>query len=124
MLGWRHRWRTCIRPALWPSFLLCLVENNIVESLCDRDLIACWASNHLVHGPDRVTVHPPPQDSLRPSFFAPWTSPDIKSRCHQKKLGWTTCFELFLKWPPSFMMISNLKSPFSLHGLHKIISAL
>ena len=41
----------------------------------------------LVHGPDRVTVHPPPpdQDSLRPSFFAPWTSPDIKSQCYQKK---------------------------------------
>ena len=30
---------------------------------------------------------PPPQDSLRPSFFAPWTSPDIKSRCHQKRVG-------------------------------------
>ena len=23
----------------------------------------------VVHGPDRVTVHPPPQDSLRPRFF-------------------------------------------------------
>ena len=30
-----------------------------------------------------------------------WTSLDIKSRCHQKKLEWPTCFGPFSKWPPS-----------------------
>ena len=32
----------------------------------------------IVHGPDRVTVHPPPQDSLRPSCFCS-LDPNIKS---------------------------------------------
>ena len=41
---------------------------------------------HLVHGPDRVTVHPP-RTVWDQVFIVPWTSPDIKSRCHQKKVG-------------------------------------
>ena len=54
---------------------------------------------HVVHGPDRVTVHPPPQDSLRPSFFVP--PPISKVDAIKKKLGWTTCFGPFSKWTPS-----------------------
>ena len=38
---------------------------------------------------------PPPQDSLRPSFFCSLDLP------RYQKLGWTTCFDPFSKWPPS-----------------------
>ena len=60
-------------------------------------------TGYIVHGPDRVTVHPPPpQDSLRPSFFLLLGLPPIsKVDAIKKKLGWTTCFGLFSKWPPS-----------------------
>ena len=38
---------------------------------------------------------PPTYDSLRQSFFAHYTSPNIKSRCHQIKVGWSTYFRPF-----------------------------
>ena len=38
---------------------------------------------------------PSTYESLRPSFFAPSTSPNIKSRCHQIKVGSTTYFRPF-----------------------------
>ena len=48
----------------------------------------------------RANTPPPPRTVWDQVFIVPWTS-DIKSRCHQKKLGWTTCFGPFSKWPPS-----------------------
>ena len=48
------------------------------------------------------TPPPPPQDSLRPSFFLLLGPPPIsKVDAIKKKLGWTTCFGPFSKWPPS-----------------------
>ena len=52
---------------------------------CDPFMII--TSDQVVHGPD----------SLRPSFFAPWTSPNIKSRCHQKKVGMDYLFWAIFK---------------------------
>ena len=57
-------------------------------------------TGYIVHGPDRVTVHPPPPppgQSETKFFFAPWTSPDIKSRCHQKKVGMDYLFWAIFK---------------------------
>ena len=73
---------------------------------------------YIVHGPDRVTVHPPPpppQDSLRPSFYCSLDLPGYqKSMPSKKKLGWTTCFGPFSKWPPSksgnHLLCHNLSS--------------
>ena len=57
---------------------------------------------------------PPPRTVWDQVFIVHWTSPDIKSRCHQKKLGWTTCFGPFSKWPPSksgnHLLCHNLSS--------------
>ena len=57
---------------------------------------------------------PPPRTVWNQVFIVHWTSPDIKSRCHQKKLGWTTCFGPFSKWPPSksgnHLLCHNLSS--------------
>ena len=40
----------------------------------------------VVHGPDRVTVHPPPpQDSLRPSFYCSLDLPGYQKSMPSKK---------------------------------------
>ena len=39
----------------------------------------------VVHGPDRVTVHPPPQDSLRPSFYCSLDLPRYQKSMPSKK---------------------------------------
>ena len=39
---------------------------------------------HVVHGPDRVTVHPP-QDSLRPSFYCSLDLPGYQKSMPSKK---------------------------------------
>ena len=49
----------------------------------------------LVHGSQRVTVHPPPMKVWDQVFLAHKTSPNIKSQCHQIKVGLTTCFRPF-----------------------------
>ena len=75
------------RPLLFPYEII-----RVHLSLNSHAVLQQWSTyiaqfTIIVHGQDRVTVHlPPPQDSLRPSFFAPWTSPDIKSRCHHDVL--------------------------------------
>ena len=38
---------------------------------------------------------PSTHESLRPIFLAHKTSPNIKSRCHQIQVGWTTYFRPF-----------------------------
>ena len=55
----------------------------------------------LVHGPDRVTVHPPPGQSETKFFLLLGPPPISKVDAIKKKLGWTTCFGPFSKWPPS-----------------------
>ena len=56
----------------------------------------------------------PPRTVWDQVFIVHWTSPDIKSRCIKKKLGWTTCFGPFSKWPPSksgnHLLCHNLSS--------------
>ena len=57
----------------------------------------------IVHGPDRVTVLPPPLpgQSETKFFFFLGPPPILKVDAIKKKLGWTTCLGPFSKWPPS-----------------------
>ena len=56
----------------------------------------------IVHGPDRVTVHPPPLGQSETKFLLfLGPLPISKVDAIKKKLGWTTCFGPFSKWPPS-----------------------
>ena len=71
----------------------------------------------VVHGPDRVTQPPPPPGTvLDQVFFAPWTPPPTISKVDaiKTKLGWTTCFGPFSKWPPlksgNHVLCHNLSS--------------
>ena len=71
----------------------------------------------LVHGPDRVTVHPPPlPPGQSETKFLLFIGPPRISKVDaiKKKLGWTTCFGPFSKWPPSksgnHLLCHNLSS--------------
>ena len=57
----------------------------------------------VVHGPDRVTVHPSPPPGQSETKFLLFLGPPPISKVDaiNKKLGWTTCFGPFSKWPPS-----------------------
>ena len=58
----------------------------------------------IIHGPDRVTVHPPPPPPRTvwdQVFLLLGPLPISRVDAIKKKLGCTTCFGLFSKWPPS-----------------------
>ena len=71
---------------------------------------------YIVHGPDRVTVHPPPPPGQSETKFLLFIGPPQISKVDaiKKKLGWTTCFGPFSKWPPSksgnHLLCHNLSS--------------
>ena len=80
----------------------------------NRPRLQCIAG-HVVHGPDRVTVHPPPPGQSETKFLLFIGPPRIsKVDAIKKKLGWTTCFGPFSKWPPSksgnHLLCHNLSS--------------
>ena len=67
-----------------------------------KTMVLFDSRSQLIHGPDRVTVHPPPPGQSETKFFLLIGPPPIaKVDAIKKKLGWTTCFGPFSKWPPS-----------------------
>ena len=70
----------------------------------DLKVQPCYVISLVIfHGPDRVIVHTPfPPGQSETKFVLFLGSPPIsKADAIKKKLGWTTCFGPFSKWPPS-----------------------
>ena len=76
------------RPEAMPKFLIVMCISGIL------------VTPFLVHGPDRVTVHPP-RTVWDQVFLLLGPPPISKVDAIKKKLGWTTCFGPFSQWPPS-----------------------
>ena len=76
---------------------------DIMKMFTTADLYVLYiAWNQIIPGPDRVTVHPPPPGQSETKFLLFLGTPPIaKVDAIKKKLGWTTCFGPFSKWPPS-----------------------
>ena len=79
--------------------------HSFIFYLANKYFLFCFRCGHIgleliVHGPDRVPPPPPGQSETKFLLFL-GPPPISKVDAIKKKLGWTTCFGPFSKWPPS-----------------------